>query len=329
MAALGLGMLLAACSGQQGKFRIDGEIEGINEDNFLIVSTDGGLDRVDTLHIHGGSFSYQCDLETEATYRIVYSNQSQLLVWGHSGDALTLTAEAQNLRNARLEGNAENELYTEFRLAANLLTARDSIRHLARTFIHEHAESPVAQEVYRQYFWDDLSAPRRDQYALLTTLEAAQPDNLVLPLYRRVLKSRDALRKGRPLPAFDLTDTRHRRHRLKDYRGRYLMLVFWAAWQSTTVDAFREAHYIHEKKTADSLDVLTISLDLDTMLLDVATADYHYPTVCDRHAWASPYVRRLGLRTLPYIILVDPKGRIMAAGSDYTRDIKAATEEIK
>lgn len=316
--------LLAAC-GQSDELRLTGEIEGINEDDALLLSTDGGLDRIDTLHICQGEFDYRTPLAADATFRIVYSNQSTLLLWAHPGDHITLRGQAENLRDIKVEGNEENKLYTRLRHTINSLTQTDSITDVARAFVREHASSAVALEVYRQYFAHTAEAD-----SILRLIVREQPDNPDALALSRALRQRRALAPGRTLPPFTLTDTKGRRHTLKDYRGRYLALVVWASWQSTSPAAFFHLREVLRGGTRDTLEVLSLSLDTDRRLLRAAQSDDDpWPTCAPLKGWDTPYVKQLGLRTIPYTILVSPRGKIIAAGTDYGRDVRAEVEKLR
>lgn len=320
--------LITACSGQSGKLRIEGQMKGVNEDNYLILSTDGGLSTIDTLHIKEGEFTYTCELDDKATYHIIFPNMTDVVVWGHSGDVVRLEGSSEELKNVSIKGNKENDLYTKFRHKINSLSTQDSIRDEARTFITDNTTSPVAVEVYRQHFLHNAQATKDDQQALLKQLIDAQPDNQQLVSFRNTMHKRAILEKGKPLPKFDLTDMDSTRHRLSDYRGRYLLILFWAAWQSASDPAFYHIQQMEDEGRAAELDILTINLDIEPTMVKDLTQDIHWPTIAPMKGWDTPYVNQLGIRTLPYAILVDRKGKVLAAGANYNKDVKPAVENI-
>lgn len=114
------------------------------------------------------------------------------------------------------------------------------------------------------------------------------------------------------------------------HKGKYLLINFWAEWRngaSSVTHQTRQALSEHR----DSLHVFTYSLDVDPKrerlpetIKDSTRWDYH----CDYLGWASPLLSRMGIRNIPYHILLDPRGRIRAMGNDFSRDIKPEIAKI-
>ena len=325
---LTLAFLLAACGGQKGKFCLEGELKGVTEEIFLITSTDGGMDRVDTLQFDHEAFRFVCNLKDQATYRIVYPNMESIVVWGHSGDQITLKGDAQDLRNVRIEGNKENKLYTRFRLHINTLTQGDSIQEAAKDFIRDNAASPVAFEVYKQYCHNSTTSTKTTTDSLLMLMAEAQPDNMILGKYVKASKAQKQLEKGKTLPPFSLKDTKGNTHKSTDYKGRHLLLVVWAGWQSTNNNVFFNVRRLKDQGRLSNMDVLTISLDNDHNLLQAGMNTNDWPTIADLKGWHNPYIKKLGIRSVPYSILVDPQGKIVAASSNFSRDIQPELDRL-
>ena len=65
---------------------------------------------------------------------------------------------------------------------------------------------------------------------------------------------------GKPCVDSDLFDVNGKKHRLADFRGKYVLLDFWANNCGACIDAFPEIGKIQEKY-ADRLTVVSISLD--------------------------------------------------------------------
>lgn len=132
-------------------------------------------------------------------------------------------------------------------------------------------------------------------------------------------KGRQPLKVGSPLPKNNI---------VKMQKGRWMLVSFWADWKhgSSTASYFtRQAM----QQYPDSLSALTYSLNLEKKQQTESIDDtLHWHTYCDYRGWASPLVNKFGIRNLPWFILLNPKGRIEATGSDYNRDIKPSLQHI-
>jgi len=114
-------------------------------------------------------------------------------------------------------------------------------------------------------------------------------------------------------------------------RGTYLLISFWAEWKhgSSTVNYYiRKALSEHP----DSLYAFSYSLDVDPELDKVKqsiTDSTRWETYCDYTAWSAPLLSKFGIRNIPHMILVNPKGMVIAMGNEYNRDIKPQIDKIQ
>ncbi len=141
----------------------------------------------------------------------------------------------------------------------------------------------------------------------------------VLPAERK--QKKNPLVVGKQLPKSKL---------IKPDPKNYLLISFWAEWKhgSSTVNYYtRRALEEH----TDSLKAFTYSLDVDPKMGRVTeprTDTLRWKTYCDYTGWGGTLVAQYGLRNIPLMILVSPKGKILAMGNDYIRDIKPEMEKI-
>ena len=109
--------------------------------------------------------------------------------------------------------------------------------------------------------------------------------------------------------AFDVTDTQGQRHRLADYKGRFVVLNFWATWCVPCIQEIPEIAEFHRARE----DVVVIGVAVDAE--DVAKVKqfavkvgHGYPLVI-----ANDRVeKQLGaMRALPTTRIYDPKGKVV------------------
>lgn len=306
---------LASCGVPNGQVRISGEYKGQQQADFLIISTDGGLDRIDTLHIVREQFDYQTDLTKDATFNIIYpGNALSLTLWAHSGEHIRIEGSKDDLWHVEVKGNKENELYTEFRQQCEA-TDTITLRNTAARFIREHADSPVATYLLTQYFIIPNNLPSDSISKLYKVLLAAQPEVPQVISLGGQIKQMTIATKGKRMPDFELTTLDSVRHTLKDYRGSTLILYFWAGWQGyskTLHKDLAEAKMEAPSLLGHEVELLSYSLDIDSATLSVNRNDelLPIPTYCDYLGFESPYAKHIGINHLPMVFVIDPRGRI-------------------
>ena len=53
------GFTLLSCGGSEGRFRLKGEFDHLQQGEFYIYSNDGGTSDLDTIQVVGGKFDYE------------------------------------------------------------------------------------------------------------------------------------------------------------------------------------------------------------------------------------------------------------------------------
>lgn len=311
----------------------------MEQGEFLIYSSDESLDRLDTLRIQDGSFSYRLPAQETATLHILYPNKSELIVFGTPGADLRIEGDAQNLSEVKVSGSEDNECYTDFRLEANGKSANET-REIARNYILAHSTLAMSRHLFTTYFLCDTATSVREVTELYDSLSRACPDDLVLSKLAVHVRAKDRLLVGEPLPDFSLVlkpghggnGEEERTIQRADYEGKPLLIAFWATWKSGSQNAVYRARRLRRemKGRGKNIDLISYSLDIDEKRLSrIEERDsIDYPSYCDFRCLASPLVQQWGIRELPYFVLVAPDGRIAAMGSNWVRDIQSAASQF-
>ncbi len=112
-----------------------------------------------------------------------------------------------------------------------------------------------------------------------------------------------------PALAFDVTDTDGKRHRLEDYRGKWVVVNFWATWCTPCIKEIPEIAEFSRANAPARAVVLGIALDVD----DVERAKqfarkfgHAYPLVLEDERTEKQFGRVKGL---PTTVIFDPSGR--------------------
>jgi len=143
-----------------------------------------------------------------------------------------------------------------------------------------------------------------------------------------------ALRAG-GLPAFR-TETLDGSNLERDtLRGKVTVIDFWATWCGPCVDEIPTLRRIAERH-GDEVLLLGVNLDerelmteeaLRSWIRDRAMPGVH---VADGAGWESDLVRAFGVREIPFTVVADPTGRVLAVGrrgKDLLKAVRAALDD--
>ncbi len=138
--------------------------------------------------------------------------------------------------------------------------------------------------------------------------------------YAETLEKMHAVGVGNIAPDFELPDTSNNTVKLSSFRGKYLLLDFWASWCPVCRESnpgVLKAYNIYKNK---SFDILSVSLDKPGDKKKWLNAIHHdgllWTQVSDLKFWSSPIVALYKLTALPQNFLIDPNGKIIARDMD-------------
>lgn len=121
---------------------------------------------------------------------------------------------------------------------------------------------------------------------------------------------------GKMAPDFTLTDITGKRHKLSDYRGKDVMLVFWGTWCPPC--KMEIPHLIELRKTVsqDKLAILAISNEKPEVVKKFAAdKKMNYTLLLEQGGMPKPFgvMRIFGTVGVPCSFFIDPEGKIKFA----------------
>ncbi len=116
-----------------------------------------------------------------------------------------------------------------------------------------------------------------------------------------------------PAPDFTLSTLSATVARLSDFRGRHVLLNFWATWCPPCIEEMPALQALYERLGPDDFVVVAVSSDAEGEAVVGPFADrlgLTFPILLDRDAAVSA---AYGAKSLPASFLLDPQGRVVAA----------------
>lgn len=114
---------------------------------------------------------------------------------------------------------------------------------------------------------------------------------------------------GAATPAFDLVDTQGAHHRLADYRGRWVVLNFWATWCVPCIEEIPEIAQYH--RAHGDVVVIGVAIDVEDaakVKRFAAKVGHDYPLVLSDDR----VEKQLGaVRALPTTRIYDASGKLV------------------
>lgn len=320
-----LTLVLASCGTKSNRFKIDGKFLNLNQGEFYVYSMDGSINGLDTIKVEGGRFRYDIDCTNPSTLVIVFPNYSEQPVFAEPGGKVKIKADASHLKQMEITGTDENELMTKFRKMIDGSSPPDVCLH-AETFIKDHSDSKVAIYLLQKYFLNTHKPDYSKALELSNVILAETHDSLTVMTLQDRIEVLSHLSVGKALPKFSAKDINGKKVSNSIFKGKPGLLSVWGLWNYDSENA-QSRMLDYRRLYGDKLAMLSICIDADANNCKkyVKRDSITWTNVCDELLFESPVLRSLGVTDVPFNILIDKKGKVVAVNPD----INLLEEELK
>ena len=154
---------------------------------------------------------------------------------------------------------------------------------------------------------------------------------------QRLLEGRLFVKKNNIAPGFEIKGIQGNNIRVKDYRGKYVLLDFWASWCRPCRQMVPHLKELYQKYHSKGLEIISISADTDSSLWKKAVTDEGL------NSWANILNKEYnekdkqiasldityGIDGYPTTILIDKEGKIIGRFLGYQEDVSKSDLDKK
>ena len=101
---------------------------------------------------------------------------------------------------------------------------------------------------------------------------------------------------------------------LADYRGKIVLLDFWAVWCGPCLGEIPRIKAVYEKYHAKGFEVIGVSLDEDAAVLRefVTKKEVPWRQILDGDGFGGAFAKQYGIRSIPAPFLIDREGKVIS-----------------
>ena len=298
--------LLLACGGQQSLYTLEGCV-GAGNDTLYIYGMDSRYPKIDTIVTDAdGEFRYALPADTIIPLTLILQNGTLLPVYAEPDIEAALTGCDGYLR---VQGGDVQALHDSIVSRLDSIGEQSQRYNAIDEFIRLHPYSDVNIFLLQRYFVDTDDARGSLIRNRIEMMGGTLQDNSYIASVKRAVTVKQQNIQHRSAPEFELRAMDGSILKRADYKDKYLLMTFWASWDSASVE------YLRELKALDDtvgFKMINISLDYDSaawkQVIDRDTLPGSH--VCDARMWESGIVKEFTISKLPFTVLVNPYMRV-------------------
>jgi len=307
---------------------------------YLMKEIDKKPTAVDSIDLSNESIVFKGKVETPELFYLKLNDQKNMLRLFLENSKIDIFINPDSIDKAEVTGSVTHDLYRQFASEANkfdakqrtlyndyqmMITANDEagVRLLEvqmediynqqqayfKSFVDSNPESVVSLYIVKWHLIYELD------YQGLNDILVKNP--ITTTTIYKTLKDRLAILErvqvGKQAIDFLMEDSEGKLITLNDFRGKYLLVDFWASWCPPCRIANPNLVETYKKYNELGFEILGVSMDNDReQWLEAIEADnLTWKHVSDLKGWQNAAGQLYGVNSIPHIILVDKEGIII------------------
>jgi peroxiredoxin len=226
--------------------------------------------------------------------------------------SLKLDSVAQEYYNTPPE-KQQNEEYTSS-VMREYDTLKEKFPEIYRNYINTHPDSHLSLIILKQFGPQGFSPDEME--VLYHSLSSSVQNSDEGKLFAKTILSQKKTTIGSIAPDFTQNDTNGNPVSLSEFRGKYLLIDFWASWCGPCRKENPNVVAAYNKYKDKNFEILGVSLDnpgkKEAWLNAIRADGLTWTQVSDLKGWQNAVAVQYNVQSIPQNFLLDPNGVIIA-----------------
>ena len=304
-------------------FAINATIEGLADGTIIKMLNGSSGAEEQTTTAKAGKFSFTGKV-TNPDFKVMGVNgQPPFITIFIDNSNVTVIGKATALEAATVAGSASHNDFAAFNIATakyqDLFAGKgnhsmkflDEAALVVEKFVTSHKSayiSPLA--IYRH---NQITGDYAKQELMYESLDANIKVSTIGNYISQQIAQNKAAGYGKPLADFSQADTSGKEITLASFKGKYVLVDFWASWCGPCRAENPNVLRTFEAYKNKNFTVLGISLDKDKQKwIDAIAADgLAWTQLSDLKFWSNAVAQQFSIQSIPQNFLLDPQGNLI------------------
>jgi thiol-disulfide isomerase/thioredoxin len=336
---------------KKGGFELKGKLSNSKGEMLLLEKLSGQQPViVDSTEVdEEGNFEFTDYVPKIGFYRIKVNQQNFAMLVLDTADKIKVTGNINDLGNSyKVEGSPETKLFLQYNEIAKDRDLRldslnkafqmamegrkmDSKRMDSVSKLFETPYNTIVEASNKQLI--DKINQNTSMYSSIIAIQSLEPDKYPdvyraldkgltqkfpydknVKLFHDVVMSIQATGVGQAAPEINLQSPEGTPIALSSLKGKIVLIDFWASWCGPCRKEMPTVVKAYKRFKGKGFEIYGVSLDLDKgrWIEAIAKDGITWPQVSDLKQWQSEVVKSYNIQSIPYTVLVDKEGKILA-----------------
>lgn len=325
-------------------FLVEGTLFGLDSTwIYLQKPVENGWESLDSQMVVDGNFVFRGNVEKEDLYHLRIGNTTRTIMVFIDNQPIVVEGQVDSLEKVRVEGTKVQETYNKYlirqrglrkqqeRLLAQWIEAnesgnQDTLEDVNQEFalleqetdqfllaaVTSNLDNPLGPYFATMLYFNDDEIDALD--SLVKKFDRGLEGTYHYDNLTDVLERWKMLSIGSKAFSFAQEDPIGNSLALDSIDGAYILIDFWASWCDQCREGNAELKEIYEQYHDSGFEIVAVSLDTDHRAWTNAIKEdrLKWLHVSDLQGWGNEVGVLYGVRAIPYTVLVDQSGTIIA-----------------
>lgn len=304
-------VLIQSCNSQVKKingFIVNGKIENLENGNVLLSKLDLATNEkfdVDSTEIIDGNFSFEGKIESPYIHTLSFNSRKERIHFFLENSEISILGDLNNLEDVKIIGSREDSLFHTYKIE-DVFNRKKGMEIMLKYPGYSFA----AFTAYYQFQMFNIQSDTME--IIVNGFKEPVNKSIYFKHLNNLYSTIKRVAISQPAPSFSVPDTSGKLVELDDFKGKYVLIHFWASWCAPCRAANPGLIEVYNRFSDKNFTIIGISIEKneDHWKLAIENDKLPWINLSNLKGW-DKVSENYGVKAIPQNFLLDPYGVII------------------